>query len=96
MNQWVAYRLSLTIFFFWFSVSGLVAGPKEDSKPLLRVFPIYRVEECEWAIRMFICQRCVKNNERYAQKIYFYKDGPLRISGCYTDEKGFYVPEQRQ
>ena len=88
MKKWIA------IVFLLLATKWTTSSEKEDSKPLLRVFPIYRVEECEWAIRMFICQRCVKNNERYAQKIYFYKDGPLRVSGCYTDQKGFYVLDQ--
>lgn len=63
----------------------------EDSKPLLRVFPIYRIEECEWAIQMFICQKCIQKKEKYAQKIYFYSNGPYREHGCYTDSKGFYT-----
>ena len=65
---------------------------EEESKPLLRVFPIFRPEECEWSIRFDICLRCIKKREHYAQKIYFMKDGgPFREHGCYTDEKGFYV-----
>ena len=64
---------------------------EEESKPLLRVFPIFRPEECEWAIRFDICLRCMKRRERYAQKIFFLKEGaPYREHGCYTEEKGFY------
>lgn len=64
---------------------------EEESKPLLRVFPIFRPEECEWAIRFDICLRCIARKERYAQKIYFLKEGaPFREHGCFTDEKGFY------
>jgi len=68
----------------------------EESKPLLRVFPIFRPEECEWAIRFDICLRCMQKRERYAQKIYFLKEsGPYREHGCYTDKKGFYVLSDR-
>ncbi len=65
---------------------------EQESKPLLRVFPIFRPEECEWSIRFDICLRCMKKRERYAQRILFMKEGrPYREHGCYTDEKGFYV-----
>lgn len=66
---------------------------REDSKPLLRVYPIFREEECEWAIRLDICRYCIKKGERYAQKIIFYSDAPYRIHGCYTEKKGFYAHE---
>jgi len=65
---------------------------EQESKPLLRVFPIFRPEECEWSIRFDICLRCMKKRERYAQRILFMKEGgPYREHGCYTDEKGFYI-----
>lgn len=64
---------------------------EEVSKPLLRVFPIYRLEECEWALRFDICHKCIAKKEKYAQKIYFHKDRPYREHGCYTESKGFYV-----
>lgn len=63
---------------------------EEESKPLLRVFPIYRAEECEWSIRFDICLKCIRKKEKYAQRILFYSDKPFREHGCYTDEKGFY------
>jgi hypothetical protein len=65
----------------------------EESKPLLRVFPIYRIEECEWAIRMDICHYCIRKGERYAQKIYFLEDKPYRVHGCFSQKKGFYAHE---
>ncbi len=69
---------------------ALLSESEEISKPLLRVFPTYRFEECEdWAIRPFICKRCIWEGKRYAQKIFFYEDGPYRLHGCYTDKTGF-------
>ncbi|MCB1143835.1 MAG: hypothetical protein H7A24_02975 [Leptospiraceae bacterium] len=63
---------------------------EEESKPLLRVFPIYRPEECDWAIRWDICLACMRMGERYAQKIYFPTEGgPIRVHGCFTNQKGF-------
>lgn len=73
---------------------SLYGAPKfeEISKPLLRVFPAYRMEECEWAVRMDVCWACIRKKERYAQKIYFLKEGgTYREHGCYTDKKGFSV-----
>jgi hypothetical protein len=67
---------------------------EQDTKPLLRVYPIFRREECEWAPRMDICWYCIKKNERYAQKIYFMNDKPYREHGCYTEKKGFYLIEK--
>lgn len=75
-----------------FSLFAQEFSSEEESKPLLRVFPIFRPEECEGAIRFDICLRCMKKRERYAQRILFMKEGgPYREHGCYTDEKGFYV-----
>ena len=77
---------------FGFSLFGQEFSSEEESKPLLRVFPIFRPEECEWAIRFDVCLRCIKKRERYAQRILFMKEGgPYREHGCYTDEKGFYL-----
>ncbi|MCU0823536.1 MAG: hypothetical protein MUF77_02705 [Leptospira sp.] len=71
-------------------MDSLYSDSTEISKPLLRVFPAYRLEECEdWAIRPFICKRCIWEGKRYAQKIFFYEDGPYRLHGCYTDKNGF-------
>lgn len=83
----------LTILFVIFGVSIFSQDlGEQESKPLLRVFPIFRPEECEWAIRFDICLRCMKKRERYAQRILFMKEGsPYREHGCYTNEKGFYV-----
>lgn len=69
----------------------------EKKRELLRVWPSYRPEECEWAIRKFICLRCLKNKKFYAQKIKFdSEDRPFRIHGCYTEETGFLpIPEGR-
>ncbi|WP_423789756.1 hypothetical protein [Leptospira perolatii] len=74
--------------------SSTFPGQDPESKPLLRVWPSFREEECEWAIRWDICLRCVKRNFRYAQKIHFYKEGLYRESGCYTEEKGFFLIER--
>ncbi|WP_078128609.1 hypothetical protein [Leptospira alexanderi] len=62
-----------------------------ETKPLLRVFPSYRKEECDWAIRWDICLSCLKIGRRYAQKIHFYPSGPYREHGCYSDEEGFFI-----
>ncbi|HNH08936.1 MAG TPA: hypothetical protein PK683_10565 [Leptospiraceae bacterium] len=73
---------------------SLHAVPKSEeiSKPLLRVFPVYRMEECEWAVRMDVCWSCIRKKEKYAQKIYFLKEGgTYREHGCYTEKKGFSV-----
>ncbi|ALO28416.1 MULTISPECIES: hypothetical protein [Leptospira] len=62
-----------------------------ETKPLLRVFPSYRKEECDWAIRWDICLNCLKIGRRYAQKIHFYPSRPYREHGCYSDEEGFFT-----
>ncbi|AXR62715.1 hypothetical protein [Leptospira mayottensis] len=62
-----------------------------ETKPLLRVFPSYRKEECDWAIRWDICLSCLKIGRRYAQKIHFYPSRPYREHGCYSDEEGFFI-----
>ncbi|WP_061224273.1 hypothetical protein [Leptospira weilii] len=62
-----------------------------EIKPLLRVFPSYRKEECDWAIRWDICFSCLKIGKRYAQKIHFYPSRPYREHGCYSDEEGFFI-----
>ncbi|MDI7181084.1 hypothetical protein [Leptospira santarosai] len=64
---------------------------ESTTKPLLRVFPSYRKEECDWAIRWDICLGCLKIGRRYAQRIHFYPSGPYREHGCYTDEEGFFI-----
>ena len=61
------------------------------SKPLLRIFPVLQIQECEWAIRMDVCWKCLRIEKRYAQKIYFYEDGVYREHGCYTEKEGFSV-----
>jgi hypothetical protein len=68
--------------------------PAEDSLPLLRVFPIYRKEECEWAIRWDVCLSCMRQGEKYAQKIIFLEDKPYRLHGCMHPKKGFYSWEE--
>ncbi|EMK07954.1 MULTISPECIES: hypothetical protein [Leptospira] len=65
-----------------------------EIKPLLRVFPSYRREECDWAIRWDICLSCLKIGRRYAQKIHFYPSGPYREHGCYSEEEGFFLMEE--
>ena len=79
------------------SEDGLEKGSSSRPRRLLRVWPSYRPEECEWAIRKFICLRCLKNGHKYAQEIYFLEDGrPYRIHGCFTDEEIFFsIPEGR-
>ncbi|MCW7492625.1 hypothetical protein ND861_09175 [Leptospira sp. 2 VSF19] len=76
-----------------FMLFGFViwANPSEElSKPLLRVFPSFRPEECEdWAIRPFICKQCLREGKRYAQLIRFFEDGPYRTHGCYKEPGGF-------
>jgi hypothetical protein len=67
----------------------IISIEKEETKPLLRVWPAYRTEECEWAIQTFICQDCISKGKRYAQLIRFFESGPHRTHGCYTDESGF-------
>jgi hypothetical protein len=76
-----------------FFISLIIFAQTEDSKPLLRVFPIFREEECDWSIRLDICLYCIRKGEKYAQKIYFYSDRPYRVHGCYTEKKGFYTHE---
>jgi hypothetical protein len=84
-------RPFLLICFCLLSLFGvtLLGREKEETKPLLRVWPAYRMEECEWAIQTFICQDCISKGKRYAQLIRFLETGPYRIHGCYTDETGF-------
>jgi hypothetical protein len=81
----------LTLLFFY-PIVVLSADSKEEeiSKPLLRVWPAFRPEECEdWAILPFICKRCLWEGKQYAQKIYFYESGPYRLHGCYLEPEGF-------
>ena len=70
-------------------VQGAYSATQEDSVPLLRVFPPRNEYECEWSIRYFICLKCIRSGKLYAQKIYFYEDGPYRVHGCYSDRSGF-------
>ncbi len=75
--------------------SILIATEKEISKPLLRVWPAFRPEECEdWAILPFLCKRCLAQGKQYAQKIFFYEDGPYRLHGCYLEPEGFMLEEE--
>jgi hypothetical protein len=74
-----------------------IYSDQEENKPLLRVFPIYRAEECEWAIRWDVCLSCMRQGQRYAQKILFLTDGhPFRVHGCYTNQKGFIEWDSKQ
>ncbi|TGL58848.1 hypothetical protein [Leptospira sarikeiensis] len=66
-------------------------GETPDVKPLLRVLPAFRKEECDWAIRWDVCLRCVSNRYRYAQRIHFYPSGQYREHGCYSEERGFFL-----
>ncbi len=83
----------MNYFFVIVFLFGLNLGAEEESKPLLRVFPIYRIEECEWAIRFDICLKCIRKKESYAQRIRFLENEVFREHGCYTDSKGFYILE---
>jgi len=68
---------------------------REKKQNLLRVLPAFRPEECDWAIRKFICLRCLKNGYQYAQNITFdAEDRPLREHGCYSELKGFFPIEE--
>lgn len=88
-------RKKILFLFFSLSLLSTLATENEfvgDTKPLLRVFPIHRFEECDWAIRPFVCHKCILKNERYAQKIHFSPEGrTYREHGCYTEKKGFYL-----
>lgn len=97
-------RIELFSFTFIIIINGtfyqILPQPNESKEPstirrLLRVWPSFRPEECDWAIRKFICLRCLKNGYQYAQEIHFLEDyRPYRIHGCYTQEKGFFaIPE---
>ncbi|TGL07452.1 hypothetical protein EHQ39_14155 [Leptospira levettii] len=87
MNRYLVFLI-----FLLGSVSVFSDQNEEISKPLLRVFPTFRPEECEdWAIMPFVCKRCLWEGKRYAQQIRFFEDGPHRTHGCYTDKKGFTV-----
>ncbi|MCW7471006.1 hypothetical protein [Leptospira kanakyensis] len=85
--------MKLTLILGVFLVFGFVLladVTEEISKPLLRVFPTFRPEECEdWAIRPLICKRCLWEGKRYAQEIRFFEDGPYRTHGCYKEPGGF-------
>ncbi len=85
----------MKVWIFLFSMLAGVVGivPKEETKPLLRVLPAYRAEECQaWAIRPFTCLRCLEKGMRYAQMIRWDEERPLRVHGCFSEEGGF-VPE---
>ncbi|TGL41416.1 hypothetical protein [Leptospira perdikensis] len=85
--------MKLTLILGVFLIFGFVlwASPEQEiSKPLLRVFPAFRPEECEdWAIRPSICKQCLWEGKRYAQEIRFFEDGPYRTHGCYAEPGGF-------
>ncbi|WP_243394748.1 hypothetical protein [Leptospira adleri] len=76
------------------SIGELQSQEQPESKPLLRVFPSFRKEECDWAIRWDICLNCLRIGRRYAQKIHFYPSGPYREHGCYSEEEGFFLLEE--
>jgi len=82
------------ISFLFVNLFLLPLRAEETSKPLLRVFPIYRKEECEWAIRWDVCLSCMRQGEKYAQKIIFLEDKPYRLHGCMHPQKGFYSWEE--
>lgn len=89
-------RYLVLVIFLLVNVSVFTEPNEEISKPLLRVFPTFRPEECEdWAIMPFVCKRCLWEGKRYAQEIRFYDDGPFRTHGCYTEKKGFEVLEEK-
>ena len=81
----------LVFFIFLLGSVSLVSDPSHElSKPMLRVFPTFRPEECEdWAILPFVCKRCLWEGKQYAQKIFFYESGPYRLHGCYLEPEGF-------
>jgi len=84
------YTLFVLIFLSLVMVLSIAAEEEEISKPLLRVWPTFRPEECEdWAISPFICKRCLWEGKQYAQKIFFYESGPYRLHGCYFEPEGF-------
>lgn len=89
-NLKVILILTLFVFLNFFSISSQ-EKKQEISKPLLRVFPVLKIQECEWAIRMDVCWQCLRLEKRYAQKIFFYEDGQYRLHGCYTEKEGFHV-----
>lgn len=66
-------------------------GESPTVKPLLRVLPVFRKEECDWAIRWDICLRCVESGFRYAQRIHFFPSGQYREHGCYSEEWSFFL-----
>ncbi|MGV3666577.1 MAG: hypothetical protein ACO1NV_10615 [Leptospira bouyouniensis] len=89
-------RYLVLVIFLLVNISVFTEPNEEISKPLLRVFPTFRPEECEdWAIMPFVCKRCLWEGKRYAQEIRFYDDGPFRTHGCYTEKKGFEVLEEK-
>ncbi|WP_244594503.1 hypothetical protein [Leptospira ryugenii] len=89
----------LAFVFLIVSLYPTLGAEKEEeiSKPLLRVWPAFRPEECEdWAILPFICKRCLWEGKQYAQKIYFFESGPYREHGCYSEPKGYEKMGERQ
>lgn len=79
------------------SVTDHMAKEEEISKPLLRVWPAFRPEECEdWAILPYLCKRCILQGKQYAQKIFFYESGPYRLHGCYLEPEGFILEEEEK
>jgi len=90
---------AIAIIFFLNIAMGSSINAKEDeiSKPLLRVWPAFRPEECEdWAILPFVCKRCLWEGKQYAQKIFFYESGPYRLHGCYLEPEGFVPIEEKK
>ncbi len=90
------YIVAIFIFFFYQKIDG-VEKEIEISKPLLRVWPAFRPEECQdWAILPFVCQKCIWEGKQYAQKIFFYESGPYRLHGCYLEPEGFIPLEEKK
>ncbi|TGL61898.1 hypothetical protein EHQ58_04635 [Leptospira ognonensis] len=86
------------LFFFCVLFAVNIESKEEEiSKPLLRVWPAFRPEECEdWAIMPFICKRCLWEGKQYAQRIFFFESGPYREHGCYLEPEGFISISERK
>jgi hypothetical protein len=90
------FRKKLSLFgMILFLILIYETNAREKNTKLLRVWPSYRAEECDWAIRKFICLRCLKNGYKYAQEISFDEERrPIRLHGCFSDQKGFFPIEE--
>ncbi|WP_411821305.1 hypothetical protein [Leptospira sp. 'Mane'] len=88
---------TISLLFVLVLATNLMAKEEEISKPLLRVWPAFRPEECEdWAILPYLCKRCLLQGKQYAQKIFFYESGPYRLHGCYLEPEGFSLEEEKK